>query len=317
MLLRLILMRLFWGVVTLFAVSILITLMVNLLPGDIAQELLGQSATPDTVASLRNQLGLNLPLHERYFTWLWAVLHGDLGKSLANGRPIADLLAARIGNTLFLASVAAVIAIPVSLALGLLTALYRNGAFDRLANIATLSAISLPEFFIAYLLIFFLAVKLEIFPSISNIVDPAISLSERLDKTLLPALTLTLVVAAHIMRMTRTSIINVLASPYIEMARLKGASPRKVITFHALPNAVAPIVNVVALNLAYLVVGVVVVEVVFVYPGMGQLLVDSVAKRDLPVVQASALLFAVIYIVLNLLADIVSMVGNPRVLHPR
>ena len=210
----------------------------------------------------------------------------------------------------------ACIAVPLAVTLGVLAALYRNTAFDRATNIFTLSSISSPEFFMAYVLILFLAVLNPIFPSLSNIFE-GMPFGERLEKSMLPALTLTLVVTAHMMRMTRAAIINLLASPYIEMARLKGLSPMRVIVKHALPNALAPIINVIALNLAYLITGVVVVEVVFVYPGIGQLFVDSVKIRDIPVVQACCLIFAAAYILLNLAADILSIVSNPRLRHPK
>jgi peptide/nickel transport system permease protein len=182
--------------------------------------------------------------------------------------------------------------------------------------VVTLASISTPEFFVAYILILFLAVKLGWFPSLSN-VNPGDGLGQRIYAVLLPALTLTLVVIAHMMRMTRASIINLLASPYIEMANLKGLSRSHIIVHHALPNAWAPIINVIVLNLAYLIVGVVIVEVVFVYPGLGRLIVDAVRTRDIPVVQACSLIFAATYILLNLTADILSIVTNPRLLHPR
>lgn len=315
-LIRLIGHRLVLGLLTLFVVSLMIFLAVELLPGDLAQAILGQTATPETVAAFRKQLGLDLPPHIRYLSWLGDMVQGDFGESLATKREIADLLAGRLGNTLFLASLAAVIAVPVSLALGILAALYRNSWLDRGVNLAALAVVSLPEFFVAYILIVFLAVNSGIFPSISNI-GPDMAFGDRIYRTLLPALTLTLAVTAQMMRMTRAAIINLLASPYIEMARLKGLSPSRIILHHALPNALAPIINVIALNLAYLIVGVVVVEVVFVYPGLGQLMVDSVSKRDLPVVQACAMIFATTYILLNLLADVLSTVSNPRLLHPR
>ena len=243
-------------------------------------------------------------------------MRGDFGQSLATKRAISDLLAARLGNTLFLAGLAAVIAVPISLTLGILAALYRNSWLDRGVNLAALAVVSLPEFFVAYILIVYFAVNTGIFPAISNI-GPDIAFADRVYRTLLPALTLTLAVTAQMMRMTRAAIINLLASPYIEMARLKGLSPSRIILRHALPNALAPIINVIALNLAYLIVGVVVVEVVFVYPGLGQLMVDSVSKRDLPVVQACSVIFAATYILLNLLADVFSTISNPRLLHPR
>jgi peptide/nickel transport system permease protein len=225
-------------------------------------------------------------------------------------------LGTRLWNTLFLAAYAAVIAVPLSLALGILAALYRNSWYDRLVNSATLTSISFPEFFVAYIMIAVFAVGWRWFPAIVN-VTPDTPLDERLYKAFLPAIVLTMVITAHMMRMTRAAIINLMASPYIEMARLKGLTRRRIILHHALPNALAPIINVIALNLAYLVVGVVVVEVVFVYPGLGQLIIDSVTKRDIPVVQACSLIFALTYILLNLLADILSILSNPRLLHPR
>lgn len=308
--------RLALGLLVLFGVSLIIFLGVELLPGDLAQQMLGQTATPETVAAIRRELGLDLPPHIRYFEWLSGVLQGDFGKSLANQREISELIGVRLLNTLFLAGLAAAIAVPVAVTLGVLAALYRDSLYDRLVNIATLSSISFPEFFIAYILILFLSVQGGWFPSMSN-VSLDTPFWERAYYCLLPALTLTMVVVAHMMRMTRASIINLLASPYIEMANLKGLKRSHIIIHHALPNAWAPIVNVIVVNLAYLIVGVVVVEVVFVYPGLGQLIVDSVRKRDIPVVQACSLIFAATYILMNLTADIVSIVTNPRILHPR
>jgi peptide/nickel transport system permease protein len=308
--------RLALGVLTLFVVSLIISLGVELLPGDLAQAILGQAATPETVAAFRKELGLDLPLYQRYFDWLFGMMQGDMGTSLANKREISELIGGRLKNTLFLASLAAIISVPLAITLGIFAALYRNSFYDRAVNVLTLSSISFPEFFVAYILILFLSVKAGWFPSISNI-SPDLSILEQAYRCALPALVLTLVVIAHMMRMTRAAIINLLASPYIEMASLKGMSRGRIIVKHALPNALAPIINVIVINLAYLVVGVVVVEVVFVYPGLGQLLVDSVSKRDIPVVQASALLFAGTYILLNLTADVLSIATNPRLMHPR
>ena len=325
--LSIILQRLVLGVITLFIVSIVIFVAVNLLPGDFAQLILGQGATEESVASIRRDLGLDQPLVSRYFSWLGGVVTGDFGIPLsqlmfqtgmggAGDTTVMSQILPRLENTLFLAGVTAMIAVPIAVTLGVLAALYRNTVFDRAANIATLSSISSPEFFMAYVLILVLAVINPLLPSLSNIYD-GMPFGERLEKTMLPALTLTLVVTAHMMRMTRASIINLLASPYIEMARLKGMSPMRVIVKHALPNALAPIINVIALNLAYLITGVVVVEVVFVYPGIGQLFVDSVKIRDIPVVQACCLIFAAAYILLNLTADIMSILSNPRLRHPK
>ncbi len=308
--------RLALGFITLFVVSLIIFLGVELLPGDIAESLLGQAATPENVAALRAQMGLDKPPHIRYIHWLGDILQGEFGMSLANNRPIADLIGVRFANTLFLASVAAIISVPLAIIFGLLAALYRNGIYDRTVNVATLTAISAPEFFVGYILILFFSVKLQWFPSIAT-VDMDTPFGERLHKVILPSITLTGVVLAYMMRMVRASIINLLASPYIEMANLKGMPKARVILKHALPNAWAPIANIIAINLAYLISGVVVVEVVFVYPGLGQLIVDSVSTRDIPVVQACSIIFAATYILFNLIADVVSIATNPRLLHPK
>jgi len=304
------------GLLTLIIISLLIFLGVELLPGDVAEAILGQSALPETVEAFRRELKLDLPPHIRYFTWLGDFIQGDFGTSLANKRPIAQQIGWRFANTMFLATSAAVIAVPLAIILGILAALYRNSLFDKIISMATLSTISFPEFFVAYILIALLSVQLIVFPSISNI-NEQMSFLEKIHAIFLPCMTLTLVVVAHMMRQTRAAIINIMASPFIEMARLKGIKRTRIIILHAFPNALSPVINVVAINLAYLVVGVVVVEVVFVYPGLGQLLVDAVAKRDLPVVQASGLIFAFIYIGLNLLADVLSIISNPRLRNPK
>lgn len=308
--------RIALGLLTLIIISLLIFLGVELLPGDVAEAILGQSALPETVEAFRRELKLDLPAHIRYFTWLGDFIQGDFGTSLANKRPIADQIGWRFANTMFLATASGIIAVPVAIILGILAALYRNSLFDRIISTVTLSTISFPEFFVAYILIALLSVQVILFPSISNI-NEQMSLLEKIHAIFLPCMTLTLVVVAHMMRQTRAAIINIMASPFIEMARLKGIKRARIIVFHAFPNALSPVINVVAINLAYLVVGVVVVEVVFVYPGLGQLLVDAVSKRDIPVVQASGLIFAFIYIGLNLLADVLSIISNPRLRNPR
>ena len=319
-----ILERLGLGLATLFVVSIIIFSAIEMLPGDFGQAILGQAATQETVAAFRRELGLDQPAYLRYLHWVGGALQGDLGTSFSGrnasgidrSRAVVDLIAPRLWNTLFLAGLAAVIAVPVALALGVSTALFRNSVYDRTVNTATLTTISFPEFFVAYILILLLASLYPVFPSLAN-VDDSTPLAERAFRTALPALTLTLVIVAHMMRMTRAAIINLLASPYIQMARLSGAAQTEVIIKHALPNAWAPIATVIAFNLAYLVVGVVVVEVVFVYPGVGQLMVDAVTSRDIPVVQGCALIFAITYILLNLIADIIGIITNPRLLHPK
>jgi peptide/nickel transport system permease protein len=282
----------------------------------VAQSILGQAATPQALENLRNSLGLNDPAYVRYFRWLGGVLTGDLGTALSSGQDIASSIGGRLQNTLFLASCAAIISVPLAILLGLLAVRYRNGFIDKLISGLALASTSLPEFFIGYLLVYFFAVKWQIFPGISTVYD-GMSFIERLQAIALPATALTLVVLAHMMRMTRAAILNVMQSAYIETAELKGLRPLEIIRKHAFPNAVAPVVNVVMLNLAYLVVGVVVVEVIFVYPGMGQYLVDHVAKRDVPVVQAVGLVFAAVYITLNMIADIAAILANPRLRHPK
>ena len=308
--------RLGLGLIILLVISVIIFFMVELLPGDVAQAVLGQGATPENLAALRKEMGLDQPAILRYLHWLAGAVTFDFGNSIVTGERVSVLISERFMNTLFLASYAAVIAVPVSITLGVLVALARNSIFDRVANVVALSFISSPEFFLGYILILYFAVKTGMFPAISSL-SADMSLGDLLYRTFLPALTLVLVVMAHMMRMTRAAIINLLSSPYIEMARLKGTPPWKVIVKHALPNAWAPIINVVALNLAYLITGVVLVEVVFVYPGIGQALVDAVSKRDFPVVQASCLIFAATFILLNLAADVGAILTNPRLRHPK
>ncbi len=297
-------------------ISVIIFAGTELLPGDVAQSILGQSATPEALHNLRLEMGLDKPAIERYSHWLSNILQGDLGTSLSSGKDISSMISGRLGNTLFLATTAAVIAVPLAIFLGLIAVLYRDGFVDKLISITTISMISLPEFFIGYLLILFFAVNLNWLPS-SSIIYSSMGILEKLEAIALPCLTLTLVVLAHMMRMTRAAILNVMSSPYIETAQLKGLSSFKIIFHHALPNAISPIITVVVLNLAYLVVGVVVVEIIFVYPGMGQLLVDHVSIRDIPVVQAVGLIFAAIYILLNMFADVMSIIANPRLRHPK
>lgn len=314
--LKLVAQRVALSLLLLLAASALIFAGTQILPGDVAQSILGQSATPEALANLRRDLGLNDPPATRYFNWLWGALQGDLGTALTNGRDIAESIGQRLSNTLFLAFWAAVVSVPLAIGLGLLAVRYRNRWPDKLISGVTLASISIPEFLIGYVLMFYISVKLQWFPSVST-VYPSMGFWEKLNVIALPVAVLTLVVLAHMMRMTRAAILNVMQSAYIETAELKGLTGLQIIWRHAFPNAVAPIVNVVMLNLAYLVVGVVVVEVVFVYPGMGQFLVDHVSKRDVPVVQACGLIFAAVYIGLNLIADLVSILSNPRLRHPK
>ncbi|RWB93984.1 MAG: ABC transporter permease [Mesorhizobium sp.] len=317
LLFRLVAQRIALGILLLLAVSVLIFAGTQILPGDVAQAILGQSATPESLANLREQLGLNDPAHVRYFHWLGGgVLTGDLGTAMSSGQDIATSIKGRLWNTLFLAFWAAIVAVPLAIILGLIAVRYRNGWVDKLISGLALASTSFPEFFIGYVLVYFFAVKYQIFPGISTVYE-GMPFGQRMQAIALPATALTVGVLAHMMRMTRAAILNVMQSAYVETAELKGLSAFNVIRKHAFPNAIAPIINVVMLNLAYLVVGVVVVEVIFVYPGMGQYLVDHVTKRDVPVVQAVGLIFAAVYISLNIIADIAAIVANPRLRHPK
>ena len=315
-LITLVVQRIALGLILLLAVSVLIFLGVEALPGDTAQQILGQGATPETLANMRESLGLNEPALSRYVTWLGHALTGDFGQALTNKVDIAQAIGQRLGNTLFLAACAGVIAVPFAIGLGLLAARHNGRWPDKLISGVTLATISLPEFVAAYFVIYLLTQVIPVLQPVS-MVFPGMSFLDRLHAVALPVIVLVMVVLAHMMRMTRAAILNVMQSPYIETAELKGLSPMQVIWRHALPNAVAPIVSVVVINLAYLVVGVVVVEVVFSYNALGQYLVDHVSKRDLPVVQAVGLIFAAVYIGLNIFADVVGIVANPRLRHPK
>lgn len=315
--LRLLVQRISLGLLLLFFVSVLIFAGTIVLPGDVAQSILGQSATPEALANLRRDMGLNDPPVQRYFAWLGGVVQGDLGTSLTSGQDIASAMGSRLGNTLFLAFWAAMISVPLAIFLGLLAVRYRDRWPDKLISGVTLASISVPEFLVAYVVMFFLGVQFRLLNPTAIGFRPDADVFTKLESIALPVLVLTLVILAHMMRMTRAAILNVMQSAYIETAELKGLTMFKIIWRHAFPNSIAPVVNVVMLNLAYLVVGVVVIEVVFVYPGMGQYLVDHVSKRDVPVVQACGLVFAAVYIGLNLVADIVSILTNPRLRHPK
>jgi peptide/nickel transport system permease protein len=314
--LRLILTRVILGLLTLLGVSLLIFAATEVLPGDVATAVLGQGATPETVAEFRKEVGLDRPPLVRYWDWLSHAVTGDFGKALTNKRDIVKTMSPKLSNTLFLALYAALIAVPLAVGLGILAAIKEGKWPDKVANIISLAAISMPEFFLGQLFIFILAVQLRWFPSLATVFN-SMHLSEKLYVVFMPAVCLTLLVTAHMLRMTRSSVLAVMSQPYIEMAFLKGLTRARVIFVHALPNAAAPIITVVALNLAYLIVGVVVIETVFVYPGVGQYMVDGVSKRDLPVVQACGLVFAAAFVILNTLADVGSILVNPRLRKPR
>jgi peptide/nickel transport system permease protein len=309
--LRTIAIRVVLGLLTLLAVSILIFAATEILPGDVASAVLGQGATPDTLAQFRHELGLDRPGYVRYLEWFTHAIRGDFGAALTNKRDILTSMTPKFENTMFLAGYAALIAVPLAVGMGIVAAINEGKWIDRVVNIVSLAAISVPEFFIGYLLIFFFAVQLGWFPSLSTVFMD-MGFAERVHVVALPAVTLTLLVTAHMLRMTRSSVLSIMSQPYIEMAFLKGLTRTRVIFVHALPNAAAPIITVIALNLAYLIVGVVVIETVFVYPGIGQFMVDGVTKRDLPVIQACGLVFAGAFIILNTTADVLSILVNPR-----
>ena len=308
---NLILRRLALGLVTMWVVSLLVFASTEVLPGDVAESILGKEAPDEVIAAMRERLGLNRPAHVRYWDWLSGLLVGDFGVSLGSGRPIAELIDDRLWNTVRLASVTAIIAVPLAVILGLVSAMKAGTLMDRSISIGTLCMISLPEFFVAALLVYIFAVKLRWLPALPS-VNPNSSIWESLTSMALPIMTLTFAVLAHMARMTRNAVINVLSSAYIEMALLKGVPNWRIILFHAFPNALSPIINVIALNLAYLVAGVVIVETAFSYPGLARLMVDGVATRDIPMIQACGMIFCATYVSLNLLADILSILTNPR-----
>lgn len=315
---KMVLQRVGLGFLTLFVISLMVFFAVQMLPGDPATAILGQGASPEAIASLRRELGLDVPAMNRYAHWLFGLFHGDLGTSLSNHRAVAELIGTRLVNSAVLAVVAAVIAMPIGIGLGIFVTLFRQRmrGVDHVASLLSLAAISLPEFFVAYILVAVFSIGLGWFPAVA-FVEAGQGFGDRLAGLVLPAIALSLTIIAYVMRMTRAAILNVLSAPYIEMAHLKGMREIAIVLRHALPNALSPVINVVIMNLANLVVGVVVIEVVFVYPGLGQLLVDAVAKRDLPVVQACCMIFATTYVSLNLLADLMAIWFNPRLRHPR
>jgi len=313
---RMVNQRILIGIVTLWVVSVLVFVMTSLLPGDVAQIVLGQTATPESLAAYRAENGLDQPLIMQYFGWLGNMMTGDLGVSKAGGASISSLIGGRLANTMFLAAIVAVISVPLSVALGLLAAMYPGTWIDRALTFGTLALISVPEFFIATFMVLIFAVYLGWLPAISK-VSPDNTFWEMIRGLAMPLITLIIVVAAQMIRMTRAGILNVMNSPYIEMAILKGVPRKRIILRHAFFNTIGPIVNVIALNLAYLVSGVVIVETIFAYPGLAKLMIDGVQTRDLPLVQACAMIFCGTYVILIILADVAAILANPRLRNPK
>jgi peptide/nickel transport system permease protein len=308
---RLVLNRLGVALLTLLAVSLVIFTITNLLPGDAAQAALGQEATPELVAALRAKMGLDLPAHVRYLHWLGGLLTGHPGVALANGLPVTELIGSRLPNSLMLAAATTVVSVPLALTLGIASAMVRGSLFDRIVSVATVWTVSVPEFLIATLAVLLFAVKLRWLSALSHTDDIA-TFGQFLRTYALPVMTLCCVIVAQMARMTRAAVIDQLNSSYVEMARLKGVRPVRMVLRHALPNAIGPIANAVALSLAYLIGGVIIVESIFNYPGIASLMVDSVTMRDMPVVQACAMLFCTGYLVLLTVADVCAIVSNPR-----
>ncbi|MFF4800566.1 ABC transporter permease [Streptomyces sp. NPDC001351] len=296
---------------TLLLSSVLVFLALQALPGDVATQILGKDATPDAVAALRKQLGLDRPAWERYFDWIKGAVHGDFGTSLVSQKPVGSEVAQYLGNSALIAVVTILFAVTGSLVLGVLAGLYRDRWADHLISTAGLVGMSVPEFVVATVLVLCFSVALPWFPAVV-LYGPDASVGQLLPAVWLPALALAIVMAAYIVRMARTSVIDVMASEYVTTARLKGLSTWRVVTRHALPSALLPTLHVIALNVAWLVGGVAVVENVFNYPGIGKLMLTSVQNRDLPVVQAVALISAVVYVVCNLAADLGAMALNPK-----
>jgi peptide/nickel transport system permease protein len=314
LILRMVAGRVAVAVVTLLIVAIVIFFATALLPGDVVQILLGQAATPEAVAGLRTAMHLDQPAALRFLLWLKTLATGDLGVSYVNNIPVAELIGGRLSNSLKLAGVTAAISVPVALSLGVTAAILRGTLVDRIVAVFTIAVISVPEFMVATLSVIVFAVYLGWLPALSMTGDVT-TIAGLIKAYAMPVLTLSFVVSAQMIRMTRAAVIETLKTPYVEMALLKGASRRRMVLHHALPNALGPIVNAVALSLSYLLGGVIIVETIFNYPGIAKLMLDAVATRDLPLIQSCAMIFCLAYLLLITIADIVTIVSNPRLRH--
>ena len=309
--LRLVVSRVLLSLLTLLLVSIIIFTMLEVLPGDVASRILGRDATPESLAALRAQLHLDEPAPHRYLDWLGGILRGDFGEALTSSRPVTAILAPRIFNTLVLSAAAFVLYLPLALIPAMAQAMRRDGPLDHGLSVITLVLLSTPDFLLGTLLLIAFVITIPIFPAMS-LVDQSSGVAEYLRAIALPAVTLAIVMAVYAVRMLRDNLIEVLDSEYVRMAELKGLPRRQVLLRHALPNALVPTLNITALNLAYLIGGVVIVEKVFSYPGFGSLLVDALQLRDLPLIEATVLIAAAVYVGANLLADIGAILLNPR-----
>ncbi|MGB3927498.1 MAG: ABC transporter permease [Sphingobium sp.] len=311
---RLIIHRIGLAILTLFLVSLVIFTISGLLPGDAAQEVLGQSATPEQVAALRHEMGLDQPGPVRYARWLQGIVTGDPGQSLVANQPVADIISERLPNTLTLAVLAALVSVPFAFLIGIVSAVARGRGLDRALNILTLSMVALPEFLVATIAVLILSVKLLWLPSIALVPEDP-TFGEFVRAYAMPVMVLAFGVIAQLGRMIRAAIIAELDRPYVEMARLKGVGPVHLIFRHVLPNAVGPVVNAMALSLSYLFGGAIIVETIFSYPGLASLMVNAVTSRDMPLLQACAMIFCAAYLLLVLVADTVAILANPRLRH--
>ena len=308
---RLIVARLGLAALTLLIVSAIVFALTGLLPGDAAQQALGQAATPEQVAALRHQFGLDQPALARYLHWLAQAATGHFGTSISNNLPVSELIATRLPNSLVLAGLTTLVSVPLALAIGIGSAVFRGSLLDRTLNVLTLSAVAVPEFLIATIAVLVFAVKLRWLPALSYL-SSVDSFGSLLRIYAMPVMTLCCVIVAQMARMTRAAVLDQLAAPYVEMARLKGATPARIVLRHVLPNTIGPIANAVALSLSYLFGGVVIVESIFNYPGLASLMVDAVTNRDMPLVQGCVMVFCAAYLVLVLIADLCQIVSNPR-----
>ena len=304
--------RLLLGVLVLVLVSVLVFLATQALPGDPARAILGRSATPQSLAALRRQLHLNRPVLSQYWTWVTGLLYGNLGISLAAQEPVTTLLSPKLVNSAVLVAVAAAVSIPLSIAIGSWAALKREKVFDTVSSNLLLVLAALPEFVVGVVLVILFATTVfHVLPAVST-VPPGSRPWDDWAALVLPAVTLVIAVVPFVARIMRASMIEVLESDYVEMARLKGLPERTVLVRHALPNALGPVFQVIALTLAYLAGGIIVIEYVFNYSGIGSAMQEAVINHDLPVVQALAMLIAALYVILNLLADVATIVVTPR-----
>lgn len=307
----LIIRRIVLALVTLLFISIIIFLGVEALPGDAATAYLGQSATPESLKALREEFGLDAPAYQRYFNWLGGILKGDLGNSMSRRKPVSEIIGNQFRNTVVLAMAASIVGIPLAIVLGVFTGLTRDKWPDILVSLMAILGMTVPGFVTATVLIYVFSLRLEWFPAIAMVPTDA-PVSEILPNIVLPIITLTFIMVAHILRLVRTNMVDVMVSNYVQMARLKGVPFMKIVFQHALPNAMLPSINVIALTMAWLLGGVAVIETVFNYPGIGKLLVNAIGDRDLALVQGIAIILASIYIGINFTADLLALILNPR-----